>query len=156
MQEEHGRVNINGAIIDPACTIRAENAEQTVDLGIITQELIEQNNTAFVYPFTIHLTSCVLAASESSEGSRRTFSMRFDGPSTPGNRGFTLGEQSQGLTFEIHDAQENPVIPGAVMRLHESAIDNKTLSYSLHLIKTAQRVKAGPFHSAVNFTLIYQ
>lgn len=156
VQEQHGRVNINGAIIDPACTIAAENAEQTVDLGIITQERIEQNNTAILYPFAIHLTSCILATSENSEGSRRTFSMKFDGPSPPGYQGFSLGEQSQGLAFEIHDEQDNIVIPGAAMRLDERSVENKTLNYSLHLIKTSQQVKAGPFHTAVNFTLVYQ
>ncbi|WP_431225040.1 fimbrial protein [Serratia sp. L9] len=156
MQEQYGRVNINGAIINPACTILAENAEQTVDLGIITQQNIEQHNSEIIYPFAIRLTNCILATSKSSLGSWQTFSMMFDGPSALGNRGFTLGDQSQGLAFEIRDEQDNTVIPRAAMKLNEHSVANKTLNYSLHLVKTSQQVKPGPFYTAVSFILIYQ
>jgi type 1 fimbria pilin len=155
-QTGHGRVNIGGTILNPACTISVENAEQTVNLGVITQKNPEHSNVVFIYPFAIHFTSCILATSQYREGSRQTFSIKFDGPNEPGNRRFTLGEKNQGLAFEIHDAQNNIVLPGVAMKLQEGAIEKKILNYSLHLIKTAPRIQAGPFHSAVNFTLVYQ
>jgi type 1 fimbria pilin len=147
---------MNGVIINPACSISSDNAEQTVDLGVITQEQIEEADTPIIYPFTINLVSCILATSQSAGGAQHTFSLKFDGPSTPGNTLFILGEASQGLAFEIHDEQGHAVIPGAMMKINEQAAENKKLNYSLHLLKTSQQVKPGTFQTAVHFTLVYQ
>ncbi|KFK96798.1 MULTISPECIES: fimbrial protein [unclassified Serratia (in: enterobacteria)] len=155
MHKDYGRVNMNGVIINPACSISSDNAEQTIDLGLITQETL--NNTAAVtYPFTINLINCVFLHAEENKEMQSTLGLRFDGPSEPGSSWFNLGESSKGLAFQILDGQSNVVIPGAVMRVHKHDGENKKLNYSLRLIKKIPQVKSGRFHSMVYFTLIHQ
>ncbi|WP_431224310.1 fimbrial protein [Serratia sp. L9] len=155
-REENGRVNMNGVIFNSACNISSDNTEQTVDLGVITLQSLAQSNTATIFPFTIKLISCVLTSPEDKALQQRLFSLKFDGPSEPGSSWFTLGGEAQGLVFEIHDEQDNTIVPGTVINVHELSAENKTLNYSLHLNKKSLQVTSGRFHTAVNFTLVYQ
>lgn len=54
-----GRVNMQGAIIDTACTISFGNQKQTIDMGMLSLSELVHHGTSRSWFFSIKLTNCM-------------------------------------------------------------------------------------------------
>ncbi|EOC5188986.1 fimbrial protein [Klebsiella pneumoniae] len=54
-----GRVNMQGAIIDTACTISFGNQKQTIDMGMLSLSELVRHGTSRSWFFSIKLTNCM-------------------------------------------------------------------------------------------------
>ncbi|MFJ1228829.1 fimbrial protein [Yersinia proxima] len=156
IQQEKGRVSMNGVIINPACAIYSDTLDQTVDLGIIPIERITELPSGEGYPFSITLMNCILQSNNNSTTQYSTFSLAFDGPTENGNNLFALSGDAKGVSFELRDEQGKKITPGLGISHHGVLDEKKTLNYSLHLIRNSTLPQSGRFHAAVHFILTYQ
>lgn len=149
-KEEKGRVNLNGEIFTPACSIASGKYDQTIDLGLLDINNIGRQT----FPFSLNITSCVSDTTSKINNHYQTAIIKFDGN---GNKEwFELVGETQGIGMEITDSQGHKVSPGIAGESVMLTEENRILRYSVSFILTTDEMKSGHYSSAINFVLDYQ
>lgn len=146
-----GRVNMQGAIIDAACTIAVSSREQTVDMGVIALSDIVRDGQNYSKPFYIELVNCLLHRVKKNQ--RAPFQITFDGDKE-GNL-FSVHGEASGIDLQIIDRQGNIVLPGKALPFVDITPGNARLNYTMKLVKNNNKLIAGNYFSLIRFRLDY-
>ena len=111
----HGRVQMQGTIIDTACAIAAGEADQSISMGTLPVSELMTNGRGPSVPLTVHLINCVLNGTDIRgvnhwKDVRITFAGEADGP-----RRFALQGEARGEALVIADSHGVEAEPGEPM-----------------------------------------
>lgn len=148
-----GRVNMQGAIIDTACTITIESRDQTIDMEVVPLADIIRDGQGRSKPFSIELVNCILEHPDSTLPNWKQFQVTFDGDNE-GELFGVLGEAS-GVALRITDESGNVATPGVPLRTQDIIVGTMKLNYHLRLVANQHLLKAGDYFSAVRFKMDY-
>lgn len=147
----HGRVNMQGTIIDTACAIAVESRDQVIDMDVIPFAEIQRDGHGRSQPFAIHLINCVLERPDKLDWYQ--FQVTFDGE-RDGNY-FSVYGDARGIALRIVDEYGNPALPGRALPLRNLILGNKVLNYTLTLMPNQRALKAGAYFSTIRFKVDY-
>jgi len=153
----HGEINFKGSIVDAPCSITAESANQTVDLGEVTNAALKNGGKSTPKAFTVKLEQCDTATSESVTAT-------FTGAASAGNKDLLgITGTASGASIAITNGA------GQIIKLGEESpaqsIQNGTnsLAFSAYLQGDVAQdenspvtIVPGDFTSVANFTLAYK
>jgi type 1 fimbria pilin len=147
-----GRVSMQGSIIDTPCAIATADLDQTINMGITTVGEIIHNGRGSERKFSLNLVNCDLQADSLFQNDRSRFSTTFDGAAK--DEVFSVSGAS-GVGIQVIDAAGNIAIPGQPMPGGLLISGTQRLDYTLRLVGTHQRLKAGEYHTILRFKLDY-
>lgn len=155
LADEHitgwGRVNMQGSIIDTACTIAVDSREQTIDMGVIPLSDIIRDGQGRSQPFSIDLVNCI--TERPGKDDWKKFQVTFDGEANGGL--FDVNGDASGVALKIIDTQGNVAIPGKAMPPMDIVPSDSQLNYTMRLVANNHTLKAGDFLSSIRFKLDY-
>ncbi|MHA6312520.1 MULTISPECIES: fimbrial protein [Pantoea] len=150
----HGKVQMQGMIIDTPCAISAESLDQSIDLDVLPVSTIVNEGVGPAQPFTIKLSNCSLESSLKNKNDWSKFSIAFDGNTTNGDLFSTSGE-ANGVGLQISDKAGNIAVPGQAMPENSITPGSMTINYNLRLMADQNTVRAGNFQSTIRFRMDY-
>ncbi|OTA17302.1 putative fimbrial subunit protein [Xenorhabdus vietnamensis] len=151
-----GTVRFEGEVIQNACKVHGDSADQTVNMGVISADAFKQvNDTAAPTAFRIKLTDCPADMKE------KNVSIKFDGPSDSNNRDLLsltkVDNAATGIAIGIYEADTQARVPVAgasgVNSLH-LGIDQE-LKFIAKYVATKPKVGPGSANAVTNFTVVY-
>ena len=148
---ERGRVNMQGSIIDTACTIAVDSREQVIDMDIVPLADIIRNGQGNTRNFSIDLVHC--DTRRSSQAEWKQFRITFDG-NAEGDLFGIMGKAS-GVGIRISDPRGQVIIPGSPLTFNTFNPGSMRINYTLQIVANNQPLKAGYFYSSVRFVLDY-
>lgn len=147
-----GRVNMQGAIIDTACTITVDSRDQTIDMDVVPLADIIRDGHGRVQSFNIELVNCELKrAGELSD--RKQFQITFDGDAD--GDFFDVRGAASGVAIQIMDKNGNIAIPGNPLPMENISLSDMQLRYAIKLIANNRALKVGEYFSSIRFKLDY-
>jgi major type 1 subunit fimbrin (pilin) len=148
-----GTIQFNGEIIDAACTVSPSSANQTVNLGQISDKAFTgAGDTAGATAFQIDLTSCPATVSSAS--------VKFDGTPYQGDNSALELTQGAGVAtgvgIQIRNA-DNSVLPLFTQSQSTtlSQTGTNTLKFNAAYVAKAAAVTAGPANATATFSVVY-
>lgn len=151
--QEWGRVNMQGAIIDSACAIAAGSREQAIDMGITPIGDITRSGRGMTRYFSIELINCVLSRAENQLPNWGGFQVIFDGD-TDGEL-FEMHGGVKGVGLQIVDAEGNVAHPGNPIAIRELSPGRMLLNFQIRLIGNKHLLRVGKYYSAIRFKMSY-
>ncbi|MEG5552307.1 fimbrial protein [Enterobacter wuhouensis] len=146
-----GRVNMQGAIINTACSIAIESREQIIEMETISLTDIVENGHGTKKYFSIELVNCVIERSNRNDW--RQFKITFDGNSD--GELFRVGGDVSGVGLQITDLQGNVANPGVSLPFDDVTSEDMKLNYILRLISNNKVLKSGYYFLSIRFRLDY-
>jgi type 1 fimbria pilin len=150
----HGKVSMQGSIIDTPCAIAIGSRDQAIELITLPLDQIIRDGAGPAKPFSIHLENCVLQPLTPGRQPWSNFRVTFDGAATDGEL-FSLRGGVRGIGLEISDAQGNRILPGTTAQTGQLQPGAMRLDYSLRLVGNHQKLRAGAYSTTVRFKLDY-
>lgn len=150
----HGKVSMQGSIIDTPCAIAVASREQVIDLMTIPLEQVIRDGGGPSKPFSIHLENCAFEQLIPNQQDWSHFMVTFDGPVTDGEL-FALHGGARGIGLEISDATGDRMQPGIASQAGLLQPGAMRLDYSLRLVGNHQKLRAGAYSTTVRFKLDY-
>ncbi|MBL3523570.1 type 1 fimbrial protein [Serratia plymuthica] len=148
-----GSVNMEGAIVNAACSIESASRDQTIDMTSLPIEKISRDGHGLTRPFTVKLVNCGLSGDDAVISGRQHFRMTFDGNAEGKNFG-VVGEAS-GIALRIADSIGKEVYPGVPVSIENTLTKDFHLNYSMQLVANSQVLRAGNYRSAIRFKFDY-
>ncbi len=149
--EDRGRVNMQGSIIDSACSIAVESREQTIEMKVISLSDIARDGRGPNKDFSIHLIGCILNPNDHS--GLKKFQMTFDGDADGDY--FDVYGTASGVGIEIIDSFGNVASPGKTVQIAEQEITDNKINYVIRLMHNSDTLRAGEYFSSIRFKLDY-
>ena len=149
----HGRVNVQGSVIETPCAIDTQSRDQTVDMGATPVSTIARDGHGASRAFSIRLIHCHLARLNAALPDWRYFRVMFDGPDDGG--WFGLGGSARGVALQVEDARGNLARPGEPLPPGALSGASQQLDYTLRLVSNGQLPRAGNFRTALRFRIDY-
>lgn len=146
-----GRLNVQGSIVDTACSIAVESREQTIDMGVTPIAEIARDGQGNRRAFVIKLVNCVLTR-PGKEGSKH-FQVTFAGDAEGAL--FGIQGEASGIALQITDVHGNVAIPGQAMPLSTIVPGEHQMNYTFKLMSNRHFFKAGDYFSSIRFKLDY-
>lgn len=152
----HGRVSMEGTIVDTPCAIDVPDREQTIDMGAVPVGQIIRDGHGPMRPFSIRLVDCSLTPL--MPGNTRPdwahFRVTFDG-ATAHDRLFSVSGGSRGVGLKIVDHDGMVAVPGEPMPAGQLLAGDIDLNYTLQLVGDHQSLRAGTYRTTIRFKLDY-
>lgn len=158
----NGTVTFKGSIVDAPCSITPEAADQTVDMGQISNIALREGGQSTPKSFQIKLENCELSAGtgEPLVGKNNAISITFSGASSVDDAKLLgITGTAKGAGIAITDASGRLIELGKATTAQRLDMGNNTLSFAAYMQgnKTAGAiVTPGEFQSVADFTLTYQ
>lgn len=146
-----GRVNMQGSIIDTACSISVDSREQSIDMGVIPLSDIIRDGQGYSKSFSINLINCVLERPGKEDW--KHFQVTFDGD--PEGDLFGVRGVASGVGLQISDNMGNIASPGKVLPFVDIIPGSMQLNYSLRLVANNHALKPGDYYSSIRFKMDY-
>lgn len=150
----HGRVSMQGSIIDTACTIDMASLNQSVMLPTVPASSLLSTGEGPSVPFRIQLTDCVLHSKDRTRPGWHTFQVTFDGP-TSNSALFDVLGTATGIGLRITSDQGEVAVPGKPMATGLLTSGTMRLNYRLQLALNHARLVAGDYRAIIRFKLDY-
>lgn len=156
----HGTVNFKGEIIEAPCSITADTAEQTVDLGQVSSSTLKAGGKSTPKDFSIKLEDCDVTSL-----TKKTVTATFTGKAASFDTSSSLlaiSGTAAGAGIAITDNNTNVIKLGSASTAYTFTNDSRDaeLLFSAYLQGAADNTKtpivAGAFTSVANFTLAYE
>ncbi|HHQ6587621.1 MAG: fimbrial protein [Enterobacterales bacterium] len=148
-----GQVNMQGEIMDSACTISMGSHDQTITIDTTLLAGVIDSGQGSSKTFSIALVNCVLVHNEINPLGEKRFHITFDGK--PDGEHFSLWGEGAGVALQLNDKFGNTARPGQPLPLRSVHSESKRLDYDFRLIANNQTVRSGSYFSAVRFKLDY-
>ncbi|ELY4671744.1 fimbrial protein [Cronobacter muytjensii] len=147
----HGTISFTGSIIDAPCSITAETANQTVDLGQVSNVALTNGQTSSPKPFFIQLEQCDTSNLKSGVSTAFTGATDANNPDMLGVTG-----SAKGAGIVITDGSGTPIkLDGTPSTAQTIGDGSNKLSFSAYLQANGASVTPGDFSSTADFTLSY-
>lgn len=152
VEQGHGTVSFTGSIIDSPCSIDPDTIDQTVDLGQVSNVVLEGKGTSMPKNFEIGLENCNIGTK--SKGVSVTFTGAEGG--TSGMLG--LSGTAKGASIAMADSSGKVLKLGDKTAAQALQNGNNKLLFSAYLQGDGASggIVPGDFKSVANFTLDYQ
>lgn len=152
----HGRVQMQGSIVDTACAIAVGETDQSVSMGTLSFSELVNNGRGNAVPLIIHLVNCVTNRADVNgvhhwKDVRITFSGKADGP-----RRFALQGDGRGEALVIADSYGVEAEPGEPMPAIPIEPGNMTFRYRLWLTGNQQKIRPGHFNTTIRYFMEYE
>lgn len=153
-----GIVHFTGSLVNAACSVSTESADQTVNLGQYRTASMKTVGTASaIIPFKIVLNDCDTNVATTA---KVAFSGQVDG-SNPQLLAVSSSNNSQtasGVGIQIMDEDSSPMTPNgsAFSKGHTLINGTNTLNFSARYISTADEPKPGQANADATFTMQYE
>ncbi len=148
----HGKVTFTGSIIDAPCSIAPESADQTVEMGQISNVALKNGGKSAPRQFDIKLEQC-------DTSTLKTVTTTFDGKASAANLDLLgiIGTAS-GASIAITDMASNPIKLGTATAPQTLNDGNNTLRFAAYLQGdgASATVVPGDFTAVADFKLAYQ
>ncbi len=146
----HGTVHFKGEIIDAPCSIAPESADQTVDLGQVSNSALANKGTSTPVPFSIKLQDCDIST-------YHTVTATWSGtPDVNMNTAWGISGTASGAAIVLRDASEKQIELGKETSPTTLTADDTTIAMSAFLQGDGETVVPGAFTGAADFVLSYQ
>ncbi|MDJ0034577.1 fimbrial protein [Pantoea allii] len=154
----NGEINFKGSIIDAPCSIAAESANQTIDLGEVTNAALKNGGKSAPKAFNIKLEQCDTATSSSVTAT-------FTGAASAGNKDLLgITGTASGASIAITNGAGQIIKLGEASPAQNIQDGVNSLAFSAYLqgdVASGTEGKAativpGDFTSVANFTLAYK
>ncbi|ELE9730709.1 fimbrial protein [Enterobacter kobei] len=146
----HGTVHFTGEIIDAPCSIAPESADQTVDLGQVSNSALANGGKSTPVPFSINLQNCDIST-------YKTVTATWSGtPDVNMTNAWGITGTASGAAIILRDASEQEIALGQETAATTLTADNTTIAMSAFLQGDGQTVVPGSFTGAADFVLSYQ
>jgi len=147
----HGTISFSGSIIDAPCSITADTANQTVDLGQVSNVALTSGQTSSPKSFFIQLEQC--DTSKLTSGVSTAFTGAHDA-SNKNMLGITGSARGAGIV--ITDGSGTPIkLDGTPSNAQTIGSGSNKLSFSAYVQANGASVMPGDFSSTADFTLSY-
>lgn len=146
----HGRVTMQGAIIDTACAL--EERDQVVELGMSTTGEILHSGQGPAREFSLHLVGCSLQHVPANKPDWARFQVTFDGLRDGTLFGVT---GASGIGVRITDDSGHVAVPGEPMPFQPLHPGQITLNYRLQVMPDHRPLRAGDYRAAIRFKVDY-
>lgn len=149
----HGVVNFTGAIIDAPCSIAPESMDQTVNMGLISDVLLEKQGETPVRPFSIQLESC---STETVKAATITFSGNTDGID---KKHLALSGKGKGAAIALVNQDESEIELGTKTKAIALVEGDNKLQFGAKLVsnlKDGESATPGEFKATANFIISYE
>lgn len=150
-----GTVEFKGAVVDAACAVTADTANQVVNLdqvrlaSLTGKDSVANQKT----PFSIKLADCDTTVSTQA-------SITFDGSAAEGTTGVldnTAGAGSaQGVGIQIYDKDGSALNLGTASQAVTLIDGDNTLNFSADYYQVADKATAGSVDTTATFNVTYQ
>ncbi|QUG77791.1 fimbrial protein [Erwinia sp. E602] len=152
-QQEEGTVNMQGTIINSACTIAMKDLQQSISLGTLPVSSLVSLGRGTPQRFTIHLIHCMLDHTDARQRQLKGFQTTFEGS----GRGslFTLQGTASGVALQIGDDAGNIATTGKALPVQTVSPDQMQLRYFLTPVRNQQPLIAGDYFATIRFRLDY-
>lgn len=148
-----GTVNFKGSIIDAPCSIMGGDANQTVDLGQISNAVLAAGGVGTRSPlvdFTIKLTGCGTAA----KTARVTFAATAD---TANANLLAVTGGATGVGIQVSTGEGLQVVkPGTASQSFQLHQGDNELKFQAAYVSTSPLVRPGAANATAQFTVSYQ
>lgn len=147
----HGTVNFTGSIIDAPCSITPDSADQTVDLGQVSNLALANGGKSVPQEFSIKLTQCDTAT-------KSTVKTTFAGTESAAQTGLlALMGTAKGASIAITTAVGDVIPLGSASPAQTLLNGDNNLIFGAYLQGdgASATVVPGTFKSVANFTLDY-
>lgn len=147
----HGTITFSGSITDSPCSITAKTANQTVDLGQVSNAALNSGQTSSPVNFYIQLEQC--DASKLTSGA----AVGFTGATDAKNKNMLgITGSATGAGIVITDGSNTPVkLDGTLSNAQHIGDGSNKLSFSAYVQANGASVTPGDFSSTADFTLSY-
>lgn len=157
IDQGHGSVTFIGSIIDAPCSISPDSIDQTVNLGQVSNVMLEKNGTSKPQMFDIKLENCTKAASKFVKAT-------FTGPAGGVKGSLGLGGTARGASIVMTDGNGSLIKVGTPTSAYNLFDGDNTMVFSAYLQGNPDGVKPedtnvivpGDFKTVANFTLAYE
>ncbi|WP_313149271.1 fimbrial protein [Enterobacter sp.] len=144
----HGKVNMQGSILESACSININSQYQDILLKTIPVGELLHNNNGPMTPLDIKLVNC------SNLPGEYRFRVTFYGDNAGDGRfGFT--GSAEGVSLRISTIQGEEAVPGIPMTESQLQGGTNVLRYQLRLTGNGQDLKAGTYQTLLRMNLEY-
>nr|WP_314727784.1 fimbrial protein [Serratia quinivorans] len=157
-----GTVTFKGSIIDAPCSITPETADQTVNLGQVSNVALKKQGKSTPKSFDIKLDKCDVTTLKSVTAT-------FSGAASAGNADLLgITGTAKGASIAITDGGSRVIKLGEATQAQKIQKGNNTLAFAAYLqgdpdvaavsggTATPAVIIPGEFSSVVDFTLAYQ
>ncbi|NEG60092.1 fimbrial protein [Pantoea agglomerans] len=148
----HGTVHFKGEIIDAPCSIAPESADQTVDLGQVSNSALKDGGESSPVAFSINLQNCDIST-------YKTVTATWSGTEDTNQAGvWGITGTASGAGIVLRDASEKQIVLGAETAATTLTADDTTIAMSAFLKGdgTNTPIVPGAFTGAADFVLAYQ
>lgn len=151
-----GEVNFTGSIIDAPCSISADTVRQDVELGAISQSMLENNGSSTPTAFTIKLENCAFEEDAGSSRLNNGVSITFNGrQDETDNSLLALDGAAKGAGVVLTDGVQKVISLGEATPLGTLTQGTNNIKFYAYLKGAAKNITAGEFTSNASFTLDY-
>ncbi len=154
-----GKITFWGSIIDAPCSIKNGYGDQRIELGQVSNSLLDNGGVSTPRPFDIQLENCSFELDANGAPLYNTVKVTFAGGNVPNDMTMlAITGQAAGAGVRIQDFSGQPVTLLKPTSGRELGIGDNTLSFSAYLEKIASvtNVTPGDFEAVTNFTLAYE
>lgn len=148
----HGTVHFKGEIIDAPCSIAPESADQTVDLGQVSNASLKDGGESSPVAFSIKLQNCDISKYQ-------TVTATWSGTEDTNQTGvWGLTGTASGAGIVLRDASEKQIELGKETAATTLTANDSTIAMSAFLKGDGSNVTVvpGAFTGAADFVLAYQ
>ncbi|PLS40835.1 fimbrial protein [Carnobacterium maltaromaticum] len=146
-----GVVNFKGTVVDSACGIAPESADQTIDFGQLSKVHLDADGISMKKDVDIKLVNCVL-----DDTKKNLVSVTFNGAVLDAAKK-ELGTAGGTGTAIVMSGPNGDVVFGTANTAQQFGAGENTLRYGAWVKKaTGATVKEGSFTAVSNFTMAYQ
>ena len=150
-QQQKGRVQLTGSIVDTACAMHMGNEGQTVTLQPASLDGLVRGAVTFRRALNIYLSDCGITNTGSSVITSRALKLTFEGEAE--GKYFGLQGAAQGVAIQIKDAHGKRIAPGMSLDDSSGAVDTIELNYFLELVGTGTVLQAGDYHATIKLSV---
>ena len=151
----HGRVQMQGTIIDTACAIAAGEEDQSISMGTLSVSELMKNGRGPSVPLTVRLVNCVLNGTDIRGIDHwKDVRITFAGEAA-GSRRFALRGDARGEALVIADSQGVEAEPGKPMPPVPIEPGNMALHYRLWLTGNNKKIRPGHLNTTIRYFMEY-
>ncbi|OXX26725.1 fimbrial protein [Vibrio sp. V08_P9A1T1] len=149
-----GEIKFVGSILSAPCSIVPGDSEQTVDMGQISNDVLEGIGETPVRPFAIHLESC-------SVDTAKTASVIFTGDAdTVNTKDLAMHGTAKGASIALVSQRDGSHVDlGTASKAINLVAGDNTLEFGAKLVSNLEEGKTatpGDFSATANFVMSYQ
>lgn len=149
---QKGRVNMNGEILESACTIDLDSLNQTIDITDLPISSIRNHSENISKEFVIRLIDCRWGSE--TQNNLKNISISFTGQSE--GEYFKVDGDARGVFLALESSLGTRIIPNETVNFYNSFSRENVEKYRFKLLADGMPLKTGFFKTIIHFNIRYQ